>query len=247
MLLFDPNIMSARLFGFMMVLFLFHSCQNETQRRDDYDIQGIDVSRYQARVNWESVAQQQMHFAFVKATEGATHTDSLFQHNWEGIKMAGIRRGAYHFYRPRTSAVDQADHFVSRVQLATGDLPPVLDIEVLDGVSPKQLVPALKTWLVLISRHYGVRPIIYTNLNFYNKNLAGHFDDYPLWIARYKGGAPVLACGRDWQFWQYGDNGQLEGIDGPVDFNVFAGDWLDLDRLSYKEDTVLSHQESLKK
>lgn len=234
--------MPTRLLTIVVALLLFHSCQRETQRRYDYDIQGIDVSRYQAQVDWAIVAEQDMHFAFVKATEGATHTDSFFLSNWDQIKAAGLRRGAYHFYRPRTSAVDQADHFVSRVQLANGDLPPVLDIEVLDGVNPKYLIPSLKTWLVLITRHYGVRPIIYTNLNFYNKYLAGHFDNYPLWVARYNGGVPVLACGRDWQFWQYGNRGELEGIDGPVDFNVFAGSWLEFDQLSYTKGTALSQR-----
>jgi len=216
------------------------SCSQDTERRDDYAIQGIDVSRYQSVVDWDKIAAQEVHFAFIKATEGATHTDSLFERNWKQIRAAGIRRGAYHFFRPRTPAVDQANHFVAAVRLENGDLPPVLDIEVLDGINPRTLVPALKTWLVLIRRHYGVLPILYTNLHFYNKHLAGQFADYPLWIARYGDELPVLACGRSWQFWQYGSRGTLEGIDGYVDFNVFAGDWDLFNQLSYGHFPALS-------
>lgn len=232
--------MLVRLIFFLLLVVFSSACERETERRDDYLIEGVDVSRYQSRVDWAMVADQGMDFAFVKATEGATYSDSLFGHNWEQIKAAGMRRGAYHFYRPNTAAVDQANHFVAQVSLSEGDLPPVLDIEVLDRVNPKILVPALKTWLVLITRHYGVRPIVYTNLNFYNRYLAGHLDEYPLWIARYNGAEPVLACGRDWQFWQYGNRGTVAGIDGPVDLNVFAGDRVEFEELAYTKETALS-------
>jgi lysozyme len=71
--------------------------------------------------------------------------------------------------------------------------------------------------------------------------LAGHFDEYPLWIARYNTREPTLACGRDWQFWQYGSRGKIEGISGNVDFNVFHGSLEQLDSLCYYELPVLSN------
>lgn len=222
------------------LLIVLVSCQGDTERRFDYAIQGIDVSRYQLNINWEKVAQQGIHFAFVKATEGATHLDTLFDKNWKAINAAGIRRGAYHFFRPNTDPLLQAQHFIDHVDLAAGDLPPVLDIEVLDNNHPTLIIASLKIWLDTIYQHYGVRPVLYTNLKYYNKHLAGHFDDYPLWIARYSKEEPVLACGRDWQFWQYGNRGNLLGVDGYVDFNVFYGDWMDLDQLSFGQDTALS-------
>lgn len=221
---------------------LILSCQRDTVRRTDFLIQGIDVSRYQLHIDWAEVADQDVHFAFVKATEGATHLDTLFQKNWQLIREAGIRRGAYHFFRPRTDAGLQAAHFIRQVELLDGDLPPVLDIEVLDNVDPRELVLALQFWLRTVEDHFGVPPILYTNLKYYNRYLAGHFDDYPLWIARYNEEEPILACGRNWQFWQYGNRGTLPGIDGYVDFNVFYGDWLDLDSLSYNQGRALSFQ-----
>lgn len=215
----------------VLILSLLPACQEETTRRSDYTIQGIDVSRYQATVDWDIIASQNMHFAFIKATEGETHTDDHFVTNWTNIKKAGLRRGAYHFFRPRTPANRQADHFVRYVQLTPGDLPPVLDIEVTDGVNPARLVNQVKTWLTLIERHYGIKPIVYTNLKFYNKYLAGQVDEYPLWIARYHHKAPQTASGQAWQFWQYGDRGKITGIDGFVDLNVFRGSWEELDAL----------------
>lgn len=232
--------MLKSLLPFIAVLFFLVACQGDTVRRVDFAIQGIDVSRYQLKINWEQVAQQDIHFAFVKATEGSTHLDTLFEDNWSAIRDAGLRRGAYHFFRPNTDPLAQAQHFIDQVELLSGDLPPVLDIEVLDDSHPALLIVSLKIWLDRIYEYYGVRPILYTNLKFYNKHLAGHFDEYPLWIARYSEEEPVLACGREWQFWQYGNRGKIAGINGYVDFNVFAGDWMELDQLSFGQHTVLS-------
>ena len=110
-------------------------------------------------------------------------------------------------------------------------MPPVLDVEVLDGVSKTILINGIRTWLYQIEIRYNVKPIIYTNLKFYNKILAGHFNDYPVWIARYSFREPILASGRDWHFWQYGNRGRIKGVFGNVDFNVFNGTELDLERL----------------
>ncbi|MEQ8706578.1 MAG: GH25 family lysozyme [Phaeodactylibacter sp.] len=205
-----------------------------------YEVHGIDVSHYQADIDWNVVAAQGVQFAFVKASEGMTLIDTLFCENWFELKEANIRRGAYHFFRPRTPVFEQAMNFQTTVKIESSDLPPVLDVEVLDGVSKVELVSSVLTWLYLTEIHYGVKPILYTNLKFYNKYLAGHFDEYPLWIARYSRREPTLACGREWQFWQYGNRGSLEGIEGPVDFNVFQGDLHKLDSLCYYPAPVLS-------
>ena len=232
--------MWARFTGILATLLLLHSCEHETNRLENYEVQGIDVSHYQSRIYWDSVISDGFSFAFVKATEGATVHDSLFCNNWDEMKRVGLRRGAYHFFRPRTSSLDQAENFMYWVELNPGDLPPVLDVEVLDEVSKAQLLAGVTSWLYQIELHYHVKPIIYTNLKFYNRYLAGHFPDYPIWIARYNWRQPVLANGRDWQFWQYGNKGSAAGIKGFVDFNVFKGSLEDLDSLCVPATAALS-------
>jgi lysozyme len=232
--------MGKRIFFILSLALAFWACDSDTERRTDYAVQGIDVSHHQARIQWDAVAAENIQFAFVKATEGATHADSLFCYNWRELKRNGIRRGAYHFYRPSVPADVQAHNFMSWVELSPGDLPPVLDIEVLDGLATPTLLVELKTWLFLIEIRYGIKPIIYTSLKFYNKHLAGRFEEYPLWIARYAWREPTLACGSQWQFWQYGNRGRIAGINGPVDLNVFQGDLKDLEALSIPSRFVLS-------
>lgn len=206
-----------------------YSCGFETVQMRDFEVHGIDVSHYQAQINWDTISQQNISFAFVKATEGATHVDTLFSHNWTEMDRVGLKRGAYHFFRPQTSPVAQAQNFIEQVKMNDGDLPPVLDVEVRDDMSKRRLIDAVRTWLIIVETRYDIKPIIYTNIKFYNRYLAGHFNEYPVWIARYNTREPRLVGGREWDFWQYGNKGLIEGIDGFVDFNVFKGNLLELE------------------
>ena len=159
------------------------------------------------------------------------------------MKQAGIRRGAYHLFRPKTSVLTQAQNFMDNVILESGDLPPVLDVEVTDGVDPEDLVKRVKTWLEIIEMEYQIRPIIYTNLKFYNNYLADFLPEYPIWIARYNQYfEPLLTNGEEWKFWQYGNRGRVEGIQGDVDLNVFHGSMRDLEMLCYYSQTISSVQ-----
>lgn len=187
-----------------------------------YSVHGIDVSAYQGRIDWPEVAAHEVQFAFIKATEGVTLRDARFQRNWRGAHAAGIYRGAYHYFQPNYDGAQQADLFVRNVPLAPGDLPPVLDVEAPNFHDVAVMRRNVATWLRLIERHYGVRPILYSNHNFYKRHLAGHFDKYPLWLAHYEVEKPLLPRDK-WIIWQHSDESHVPGIRGPVDFNVFQG------------------------
>ncbi|HEX6333417.1 MAG TPA: glycoside hydrolase family 25 protein [Flavisolibacter sp.] len=193
-----------------------------------YEIHGIDVSRYQHTISWKEVKEMQVQhirlgFAFIKATEGVNNTDPFFRRNWRKSKQAGLVRGAYHFFLASKDAAKQAENFIGRVELQPGDLPPVLDVEQNFGLPPEQLRASVKKWLDLVEAYYGVKPIIYTYVDFYKKNLAGYFDEYPLWIAHYlQPEQPRIT--RSWSFWQHSERGRVNGITSRVDFNVFNGD-----------------------
>ena len=117
----------------------------------------------------------------------------------------------------------QAQNFIKRVDLEAGDLPPVLDVEQRNGTSQDQLKREVRKWLETTENYYGVVPIIYTNVDFYKNYLGSEFDKYPLWVAHfYEEEQPKIT--RDWAFWQYNDQGNINGITSKVDFNVFKGD-----------------------
>lgn len=198
---------------------------------ENYLIHGIDVSRYQSIISWDAVKEMkvknvQLGFVFIKATEGIVNTDPQFRRNWKKSKQAGMIRGAYHFFLATKDGREQAENFISAVDLEEGDLPPVVDIEQTYGVSLPVLKKELKEWLDVIEYYYGVKPIIYTNVDFYSRCLGKEFNSYPLWAAHYfQYDTPRV--NRQWDFWQHSEEGRVNGILSKVDFNVFNGDSLE--------------------
>lgn len=203
-----------------------------------YRIHGIDVSRYQDRVDWERVKNMQVEdvritFAFIKATEGTWMADPWFDYNWTNARKQGIIRGAYHYYLADLSAKAQVAHFGRTVKLRSGDLPPVIDVEESRGLNRNQLRKYTKDFLLAVEQYFGVKPIVYTNRDFYKNYFADQpdFKPYCFWIAHYY--VPNLEMPDDskWHFWQHSDRGTVNGINEPVDFNVFYGDSATLRRL----------------
>ncbi|TMI82839.1 MAG: glycoside hydrolase family 25 protein [Bacteroidetes bacterium] len=204
----------------------------------EYSIHGIDVSKYQQLIAWDQVKAMQVKeiklgFAFIKATEGIGNVDPQFKRNWKRSKDAGMIRGAYHFFLPTKDGRMQAQNFIKAVNLNTGDLPPVLDIEQTYGVTKEILRSEVREWLTIVETNYNVRPIIYTNIDFYKQNLGEEFDNYPLWVAHYyQPRQPRIK--RDWVFWQHNDNGRVNGVLSAVDFDVFSGDSAEFSQLLIK-------------
>lgn len=195
---------------------------------NEYSIHGIDVSRHQGEIDWKAVSEMNIRgikidFVFIKATEGKDYKDRFFQYNWQRVKEQKLRRGAYHFYQPNTNSNHQAKLFINQVTLESGDLPPVLDIEQTGKYSIQNLREGLRNWLLIVEKEYGMKPIIYTNQNFYRDYLKGHFTQYTFWIARYGNEIPRYPSSDRWFFWQHSDQGLVNGIAGKVDFNVFNG------------------------
>ena len=208
--------------------------REKTPLLEGYSVHGIDVSAYQGRIDWPEVARHGVRFAFIKASEGGTLHDSRFARNWREARAAGISCGAYHYFQPTRDGQTQADLFVGTVPLAAGDLPPVLDVEAAHFHDVASLRREVARWLRLVEAHYGVRPILYSNHNFYAHYLAGHFDDYPLWLAHYEVEAPSLPRTK-WIIWQHSDEAYVPGIRGAVDFNVFQGNYQALLALRIKK------------
>lgn len=195
-----------------------------TPRIKGFEVHGIDVSHHQKAINWNRVKSDSIDFVFMKATEGENFLDPRFRDNWRKTYQKQFIRGAYHFYRPSIHSTIQAQHFIRTVQLASGDLPPVLDLEVTDNRPKHIIINGAKNWLQMIENHYGIKPIIYTNRNWYEKYVEGNFDGYMIWMAAYTmTPRPELSDKKQWHFWQYTSNGRVRGVNGAVDLNVFYG------------------------
>lgn len=194
---------------------------------------GIDVSHHQGVIDWAMVRQQGVDFAFMKATEGATFVDSKFKTNWKEAKANGIRRGAYHFLRPRTDLTAQINNFARVLgSVEPGDLPPVIDTEVPSDwsrLNGKQSVDLIVGFIDGLRAKLGdnVHPIVYLSPSFADDVLKNdsRLKNYPLWLAHYTAASrPRVPKPWDfWTFWQFTENGTVAGITGNVDINRFNG------------------------
>lgn len=205
----------------------------------DFTVHGIDVSRYQKHIDWYQVKQAKVNgypisFAFAKASEGYSLRDPMFDRNSRNARQNGLAFGAYHFFNPRLDPEKQAKFFIQTYTAQSGDLPPVVDIEKHGGQSKLQIREKLEVFLDILEDHYGVRPIIYTYLNFYRSYLYPNFEGYQFWIAHYYRKKLVTPQKLNWIFWQYSDRGHIGGIAGDVDMNVFKGSIEDLKNLRRK-------------
>lgn len=224
---FSPRTQQAPLTSFTQ------TAATTTTATSGSPLYGIDVSNYQASVNWSSYATQGDRFAFIKATEGpycdgSSYKSPTFSSQYSGATNAGLMRGAYHFAIPNCSGgATQADFFVHNGGGWTPDgktLPGVLDIEYdpytsqdrtnsCYGLTQSQMV----AWIHAFSREYladtGVYPIIYSTTGWWTActgNSSSFASTNPFWIASYTGsttsGPGSLPAGVGaWTFWQYGD------------------------------------------
>jgi GH25 family lysozyme M1 (1,4-beta-N-acetylmuramidase) len=214
---------------------------------------GIDISHHQT-LKPEDLDSELFWFAFVKATEGTSGAGSLDPKMLSHLKALRDHvhteaLGIYHFARPSSARVygphagqplGEAQNFTRQWELAVEAvgalLPPVLDIEDEKPQIPEplELIDWCLEWAEHCERLTGRWPIIYSYFSYINvqmKGAASTLGKYPLWLADYRFGPPDTPNGvKDWPwlFWQHSGSGQMPGVVGACDMNVFRGTYTQL-------------------
>jgi GH25 family lysozyme M1 (1,4-beta-N-acetylmuramidase) len=213
---------------------------------------GIDVSKYQAEIDWDAVASDSdaaLKFAIIRTSYGDDASkEHLFGANWLGARGAGLICGSYHYFLPRDSVTDVdrqsalfLDTFNANVPVAEiGFLPPVLDIEeALGDVDAATYVAGIRRWIDAVEssvRFKFQKVMIYTTASQWKRlgNPIG-FESRLLWVADYSEDPPRLPAGwSEFTFFQYSSTGSVKGIDGNVDLDRFDGDMVQLNALTFK-------------
>jgi len=214
----------------LIVILMFEGVIRPNPSHTRYPVRGVDVSSYQGDIDWHMLEAQGISFAFIKATEGSGMIDPCFQQNFYRAGETSIRIGAYHFLSYDSPGSTQAENFIAAVPKTPGMLPPVIDVEfygeyISNHPDKDHVSEILDDILFLLTKHYGLKPIIYVTRTSYSLYIKDTFDDYDLWI-RDVYLHPFTVSGTNWTFWQYSDQGRLEGYEGVeayIDLNVFNG------------------------
>lgn len=213
-------------------------------------IQGTDVSGWQTYLNWTSLWNQGSRFAYVKASEGNSIRNDLFQQQYTGAGAVGMYRGAYHFAIPTrdSSGATQADYFIANGGGWSADgktLPGLLDVEnnpypslygdACYGFTQTEMVDWIRDFSNRYKSRTGRLPAIYTNYYWW-VDCTGNstaFNDHPLHIAAYDTTSPRVPSGwSTFDLWQYTDAGFAEQIDANV-YRGTAAQLADLARSPY--------------
>jgi len=193
---------------------------------------GIDVSHHQAEINWLTMVNEKPHFMFIKASEGMTILDEKYNSYYTEAKKMGIPVGSYHFFSFKSTGKEQANNFMSALQLQEGDLLPVLDAEYTRSMpkNKQKITIEITDFVNAVYEKLGLYPIIYCNYNFFLNYLDQDIQKKcKLWIANYK---CKPEC--EWTLWQTTNKFKLNSIKGHVDLNIFYGNVESLKELFYQ-------------
>lgn len=211
-----------------------------------YPVRGLDLSAHNGAPDFDSIAAAGYDFVYLKASEGTDYRDPAFPRNYLAARRAGLAVGAYHFFRFDSDGTGQAINYLETIKGCELQLPAVIDIEEWGnpaGIATELINEKIATLLALITSRCGPA-MIYTNKNGDARFIRGRYDrtdgsDPELWICSFTD--PPLRR-RQWRLWQHSHIGQVPGISGEADLNVFNGDRLQwnawLDSLSH---TIKQH------
>lgn len=195
-------------------------------------LRGVDVSGFQGDIDWERVKADGIEFAVIRVggrfiNSGKLYDDSYFRGNVEGALAAGLQVGVYYFSQAINAGegVEEAEYVLSCLEGYDITLPVVIDWEYLDGsdartygVEPAEVTAAVKAFCDRI-REAGYEPMVYLNgYCGYIKMDLRELADVKFWYAQY---SEVPTFAYHFAMWQYTAQGQVDGIAGEVDLNLY--------------------------
>ncbi len=135
--------------------------------RSVYPVRGIDVSAHNGSIDFNKVAADSIDFVYIKASEGATWRDAMFEQNYQAASDAGLHVGVYHFFRFDVEGWRQSVNILRAIDGLTPDLPVAIDVEEWGnpGEFTTEAIIANLRSLIELLRQNGREPIIYTNKN----------------------------------------------------------------------------------
>lgn len=183
---------------------------------------GIDISKWQGDIDWDTVAQQDLDFVFVRVGHAERILDPKFQTNMVALNQRNIPAGVY-FYSTATEpiqALADAQWIIDNMAGYTVSYPVAIDLES-DAVSAK-LSRAQITEIAAVYcselKKAGYTPMIYCNEDW-AKNYVdfSQLDGVDAWLARYN-----YLYNPEYKrtIWQCSETGRLPGIDEDIDVNL---------------------------
>lgn len=195
---------------------------------------GIDVSSCQGVIDWAKVKENGIEFAILKIIRKDLNPDNQFETNWKGCENSGITiQGVYNYSYADTvnKAIDDANKVL---KILNGRKTMVwFDSE--DKCQTNlgsELIDIINAYGAVIQKA-GLEFGVYSGEWFYNTYIKPYGGvNYPLWIANYGNNTgtpnPEHEPNIDGMIgWQYTSKGNISGISGYVDMNIWYDDLIE--------------------
>ena len=204
---------------------------------------GIDVSKYNTSVDWAKVKADGIDFVFIRlgyrgyGSSGKLCADTSFESHITGALEAGLEVGVYYFTQAlnTTEAEEEAAYCIEKLKDYNITLPVVLDYEFPNtgngykggrmydaGLSKSAATKNCKAFCNAI-QEAGYTPMIYANKNDLTNTINGTSlgKTYKIWLANYNAKSTYTST---YEYWQYTENGTVDGVEGIVDCNFWYTD-----------------------
>lgn len=193
---------------------------------------GIDVSKFQGKINWSKVNADGVEYAFIRmgyrgyGSSGKLVMDETFEDNIKGATSNGVDVGVYFFSQAVTEeeAIEEANYILSAIEGYDVTYPIVIDIEEVTDLDARTAKLTKEEWtrnciaFCETVKAAGYTPMIYGNLKtFFIMLDMEQLEKYDKWFAYYD--TPVYFP-YEFKIWQYTDKGSVDGISSDVDLNV---------------------------
>lgn len=197
---------------------------------------GIDVSKYQGKIDWQAVKEDGVEYAFIRLglrgyESGKIVIDEYFKQNMRGANDAGVKAGVYFFTQAITVEEAQEEAAFVIKQLADYDVPypVVFDVEMIVGgngrannLSKEERTDICVAFCEAI-KEAGYIPMIYGNVKCFTKMVdMTRLEAYEKWYAFY---GDYMYFPYEVSMWQYTEKGSVKGIKGDVDLNISFKTW----------------------
>jgi lysozyme len=199
-------------------------------------IKGIDVSKYQGKIDWKKVKEDNVDFAMIRVgyrgyQNGKIVIDEYCKKNIEGALANGIKVGVYFFSQAISieEVLEEAEMVLDMIKDYDITYPVVYDAEEIQGenVRTAKLTTQERTDITIAFcekiKEAGYKPMIYANVSWFVGRLdLSRLVMYDKWFAQYFR-TPFFPY--DFQIWQYTAKGKIKGIEGNVDLNISFKDY----------------------
>jgi lysozyme len=208
----------------VLALALWLYARSWSPARDQYPVQGVTISADDGVVDWGTLAAQGVDFAYIRAARGAAGRDTAFAANWRGARTVGLRYGAMLDYSLCRLAGDQATGFVTTVPRDNAALPPVIRLALDQSCTARPgrdlVLSELNTLVNLVESHAGKTVLLNVTEDFDTLYDVGSGINRTLWLDG--NFFPPDYATRPWVMWTASDMRHIDGVDGPVRWDVVA-------------------------